>query len=89
MEAFRHAEVHSMGLSGSLTYFWMNISVLLLGYTKRDNEEALSQGRKDLACGEGRAGLSLGGERGVWRAREGSPSEVCVWRPCPQPSSSS
>lgn len=44
---------------GGPTNFWINMSMLLLGYTKRDNEEITLQSREGLECGKGRAGPGL------------------------------
>lgn len=44
---------------GGPTNFWINMSVLFLGYTKRDNEEITLQSREGLECGGGRAGPGL------------------------------
>lgn len=44
---------------GGPTNFWINMSVLLLSYAKRDNEEITLQSREGLECGGSRAGPGL------------------------------
>lgn len=44
---------------GGPNNFWINMSMLLLGYTKRDNEEITLQSRESLECGGDRAGSGL------------------------------
>lgn len=52
-------DLREMLQMGGPTNFWINMSVLFLGYTKKDNEEITLQSREGLECGGGRAGPSL------------------------------
>lgn len=54
---------------GGPNNFWINMSMLLLGYTKRDNEEITLQSRESLECGGDRAGSGLWGGIGMWEPR--------------------